>query len=151
MSMLVDTNILLRSINHGHALQKTAVKSLMTLRSKGFLGYITPQILTEFWHVCTRPAANNGLGYTPQETYQEIQKIKRFFPLLPDVAGIYPIWEQLVLTHQVSGKNVYDTRLVACMLEHGLTHILTYNKPDFRRFLDIKVLDPQTVVEKYSV
>jgi hypothetical protein len=34
----------------------------------------------------------------------------------------------------VSGSKVHDTRLVAFMLVHQLSHILTFNVKDFRRF-----------------
>ncbi|MEI6442036.1 MAG: hypothetical protein WCO29_02610 [Nostocales cyanobacterium ELA583] len=32
------------------------------------------------------------------------------------------------------GVNVHDARLVAVILAHGLTHILTFNISDFKRY-----------------
>jgi len=48
----------------------------------------------------------------------------------------------LVIAHAVMGVNVHDARLVAAMLVHGLTHILTFNTADFRRFSQITVVHP---------
>jgi predicted nucleic acid-binding protein len=44
------------------------------------------------------------------------------------------------------GKQVHDTRLVAAMLTHNITHLLTFNVDDFKRFADIVVVDPRSVV-----
>ena len=39
--------------------------------------------------------------------------------------------------------NVHDARLVAAMLVHKLTHILTFNSDDFRRYSEIIVVNPK--------
>lgn len=38
--------------------------------------------------------------------------------------------------------NVHDTRLVAAMLVHGLTHILTFNISDFLPYPEITAVNP---------
>jgi hypothetical protein len=48
--------------------------------------------------------------------------------------------------YQVSGKQAHDARLVGAMLVHKLTHLLTFNDGDFKRFTDITVVNPQTIV-----
>jgi hypothetical protein len=40
------------------------------------------------------------------------------------------------------GKNAHDARLVAAMRVHGLTHLLTFNAQDFRRYPGINVVTP---------
>ena len=40
---------------------------------------------------------------------------------------------------------VHDTRLVAAMKVHGLSHILTFNVKDFKRFVDITVISLQII------
>lgn len=49
-------------------------------------------------------------------------------------------------THAVSGKNAHDARLVAAMLAHGLTHLLTFNDADFQRFTGITTVTPAAVL-----
>ncbi|MGB7445247.1 MAG: PIN domain-containing protein [Coleofasciculaceae cyanobacterium] len=142
MPFLVDTNLLLRSIDLAHPMNKVAIKALTTLRGQGEQLCIVPQNLIEFWNVYTRPRERNGLGRTPLEAEEEVNQLKTFFLVLPDTAAIYPQWERLVVTHAVSGVNVHDTRLVAAMLVHGLTHILTFNTNDFTRFSEITAVHP---------
>jgi predicted nucleic acid-binding protein len=145
MAFLVDTNLLLRSIDPAHPMNGGAVHALSTLREQGEQLCIVPQNLIEFWNVYTRPLERNGLGGSPEEAEREVAQFKAFFALLPDTAAIYPTWERLVSKYAVRGVNVHDARLVAAMLVHGLTHILTFNDRDFMRYQDITVVPPNTV------
>ena len=54
----------------------------------------------------------------------------------------------LVVNHQVVGKQAHDTRLVAAMLAHGLTDLLTFDVRDFKRFTEITVVNPQDIEEE---
>jgi predicted nucleic acid-binding protein len=45
------------------------------------------------------------------------------------------------------GKQVHDTRLVAAMIVHRVTHLLTLDAGDFLRFPEITVVHPQALVE----
>jgi len=64
--------------------------------------------------------------------------------LLPDHPAIYDPWKLLVATHGVIGNRVYDTRLVAAMMAHGVGRILTFNTGDFARYR-IEVIHPSAV------
>ena len=68
--------------------------------------------------------------------------------LLPDTDAIFKEWEQLVTQHQVQGKQVYDARLVASMIVHDLTHVLTFNTADFKRFTAITAVNPKAVLNE---
>jgi hypothetical protein len=82
---------------------------------------------------------------TIDETEYEVRKFKRLFTVYDDIPNIFAEWENLVLKHNVSGKNVHDTRLVAAMLTHNITHLLTFNVKDFKRFSEITTVEPQNV------
>ncbi len=43
------------------------------------------------------------------------------------------------------GKQVHDARLVAAMITHHITHLLTFNIDDFKRFSAIVVVHPRSV------
>ena len=103
------------------------------------------KILIEFWAVATRPITSNGLGLKFVKTEYEVRKFKRLFTVYDDIPNIFAEWVNLVLKHNVSGKNVHDTRLVAAMLTHNITHLLTFNGKDFKRFSEITTVDPQNV------
>lgn len=107
--------------------------------------HVIAQNLIEFWAVATRPIANNGLGLSIVQAEQELTKLKALFNILPDTAVILPEWERLVLQYQVIGKQSHDTRLVAAMKVHNLTHLLTFNDGDFKRFTAITVINPKNV------
>jgi hypothetical protein len=44
------------------------------------------------------------------------------------------------------GKNAHDARFVAAMMAHGLTHLLTFNPQDFRRYSGITVVTPAEIL-----
>ena len=146
MSYLLDTNILLRYIIARHPLNAETVEVTERLKSNNEKLFITSQNLIEFWNVATRPEQSNGFGFTLNQTKNKIKLLKKVFTLLPDSPSVYPTWEQLVTTYQVKGINVHDTRLVAFMLVHNISHILTFNTKDFQRFnSEIIVVHPDTV------
>jgi predicted nucleic acid-binding protein len=96
--------------------------------------------------VCTRPIAVNGLGKNMNESAAELTHLKGLFTLLDDTPALFPTWEKLVTTNNILGKNAHDARLVAAMLVHNITHLLTFNDSDFRRFSGITVLTPGVVL-----
>ena len=145
MSYLVDTNVLLRYAQKSHTMRPDARRALLTLRKQAEELCIIPQNIIKFWAVATRPLANNGLGLTVDEAARETKKLKRIFKLLPDAPAIFAEWEQLVIRHQVTGKPTHDARLVAAMMAHHLTHILTFNTDDFKRFSGITAVHPTSV------
>ena len=147
MSFLADTNIILRLTQPQHSMYAAAFTSLATLRRRGEIGYLTSQNLIEFWRTCTRPVDQNGLGMTIIEAETELNRVENRFPLLPDLPDIYPQWRRLVTTYAVKGVNVHDARLVAAMLVHGLTHILTFNTTDFRRYAEITSVNPREITD----
>ena len=145
MSVLLDTNILTRLALHTHPMHRTAQDAVTALRHGGETLCIVPQNVYEFWVVATRPVAANGLGFTAPQADIELTRLETLFSLLPDTPAIFPEWRSLVVAHTVLGKNAHDARLVAAMLAHGLTRLLTFNVADFLRFAGITVLDPNTV------
>lgn len=146
MTFLVDTNLLLRSVEPDHPMYLDASNAIATLLGQDEKLHIVPQNLIEFWNVYTRPAQKNGLGHTADEAEVEINRLKAFFPLLLDTEAIYQEWERLVVAHAVIGVNVHDARLVAAMVVHELTHILTFNISDFARYSKISVVHPTAIM-----
>lgn len=145
MNVLLDTNILARMAQPGTAAYQTALDAVTALQLRGDVPCLVPQVLYELWVVATRPLMANGLGFTTAQADAELVRLLGLFPLLSDTAGIFPEWRTLVATHQVSGRNAHDARLVAAMAVHGLTHILTFNTAHFARFPGITVLDPVAI------
>ncbi len=148
MAYLLDTNVLLRTINPKDPMHSQAVAAIDILNARRERVVIAPQNLIELWNVCTRPSEKNGLGFTPERTKSEIDRLKELFIFFPDIQEIYLEWERLVTIYSVKGANVHDTRLVAFMLVHQLSHVLTFNTKDFRRFrTDIIPVSPKEIID----
>jgi predicted nucleic acid-binding protein len=64
MSVLVDTNVLLRRTQPDHPSHEVAVDSLARLLAAGERVCFTLQNIAGFWNVTTRPLDNNGLGFS---------------------------------------------------------------------------------------
>jgi hypothetical protein len=62
MSILVDTNVLLRRVQSNHPEHGIAVESVARLLAAREVVYFTLQNISKFWNVATRPVARNGLG-----------------------------------------------------------------------------------------
>ncbi len=146
MSVVLDTNILTRAAQPAHPSHSQTLDALTALKMQGEYLYIVPQNLYEFWVVATRPESANGLAMSIAQAEAELSSIKKLFHLLNDTSEIYLEWEKLVLRYSVIGKSAHDARIVAAMTAHGITQLLTFNADDFKRFSDIVVLTPASVL-----
>jgi predicted nucleic acid-binding protein len=145
MSILADTNILLRRTQPDHPSHTLAVESVARLLAAVEPVYFTLQNISEFWNVATRPMANNGLGFSVALALGELEKIERFLTVLPDSPAVYAEWKRLVVRHSVLGSKVQDAKLVATMNVHGIRRILTFNTDDFSRY-DVEAIHPSSLL-----
>jgi predicted nucleic acid-binding protein len=147
MSYLIDTNIFLRLVRHNDPDRQIVLAALQKLRSRNEDLCYTTQVLVEFWNVCTRPlTARGGLGLAHEAAERKTKLIEEQFRLLPESLATHQEWRRLVALHRVKGVQVHDTMLAAVMNVHGITQLLTFNKPDFKRFGSFDVLSPAEVV-----
>jgi predicted nucleic acid-binding protein len=146
VAILIDTNILLRSIQTQHPHYAMVERAFAILRATNETFHVAAQNFIEFWSVATRPAGSeNGLGMTTDEVLVELSALKELFPVLSEPQALFEEWERLVTKYRVSGKNTHDARLVAVMNLHGIRKILTFNVQDFTRYDNIETLHPQSV------
>jgi predicted nucleic acid-binding protein len=145
VSTLVDTNVLLRQLEPAHDHHLAAVAATSRLIEGGETLHIAAQSIAEFWAVATRPPAQNGLGFDVRAAMSAVAEIERTFGLLlSDEAMVYRHWKRLIVEHGVTGRRVFDARLVAVMLAHGVGRVLTFNGADFAG-LGVVVLEPRAV------
>ena len=144
MSWAVDTNVLLRMTDVGHPAQPTAERSLKVL-ALSESPRIFPQTLIEFWAVATRSRADNGLALSISDVGSQLNRLKRMFVLLNDTPEVFSAWERIVSRYQVAGKQAHDAHIVAAMSAHKVTHLLTFNDRDFKRFNEITVVNPSSI------
>jgi predicted nucleic acid-binding protein len=146
VAYLLDTNILLRMSDGNSPTHLLAGEATAKLLMQGHQVYITSQNMIEFWVVATRPVEVNGLGWSAEQTRSEVEQIVSQFPLLEETQEIFTHWLNYVTANKVMGKRVHDARLIAVMLAHGVTHLLTFNTDDFRNKEGIVIVHPQAVI-----
>ena len=148
--ILLDTSILVRlpdAISPDRPAALAAVGKL--LRAKEEL-LIAPQNVYEFWAAATRrpgsPSAGgqNGLGMTIDRAALWLRRFQQFCRVLPEVPEILPLWQDLILTHRVSGFRAHDLRLIAAMNAHGVRRVLTLNVKHFAGY-GVDVVDPRAL------
>ena len=143
MKVLLDTNILLRCAETKHSHHKMAIEALSSLRIAGAEFFLVPQLFYEYWVVSTRPVINDGRGITPLAVIDEFVYFQPpRYTILYDSEEVFHEWKSLVLNYEVRGKPAHDARLVAAMNVHKLSHLLTFNGNDFRRYMGITIIDP---------
>lgn len=145
MAYLIDTNVMWRRFDLADTRQPTIKAALDTLILRGETLYVTAQNLIESQSLATRPVNGNGLGLTRAEANEKAKEMEALFSFLADTSDIYPRRRTLMETVEVNGRQVHDARLVAVILAYGVTHLLTFNMSDFRRFPQITVVEPQDV------
>ena len=126
-------------------MRSDSLNALTALQAQGEDYYLTPQNLIEYWRTCTRQVERNGLGMIVAEAEAALIDLEDVFTILPDTPDIYEYWRRLVVNYGVMGVNVHDARLVAAMLVHKLTHILTFNTRDFARYSEITAVNPREI------
>lgn len=146
MNYVLDSNILLRMAQDTHPMHAAATRATTTLIRQGETVHIIPQNLYEFWSVATREIKYNGLGLSISDAQTELARLKSLFSYLPDTPAVCSQCERLIVQYAVMGRDSHDTRIVAAMNVHGVTHLLTFNKDDFKRYTNIVSVSPGEVI-----
>ena len=147
MRYLLDTGILARLPHRMDPLNGVIREALRRLTSQRHTFVMSTQNVAEFWNVCTRPPmARGGFGLSVAETARRLRLLERFIDVLREPETAYSKWKEILVKHQVSGKQVHDARLVALMQAHRIKRVLTLNGSDFARYSGIEALTPQVVM-----
>ncbi|MGQ9625645.1 MAG: type II toxin-antitoxin system VapC family toxin [Anaerolineae bacterium] len=136
----VDTNVWLNTIITTAPEHESARRWLARLKAEEVVFCVSPQVLREYLVAVTRGTIFEST-LTPEEAVQDVESILDNIQLLEESATVSYILRDLVRRYQVRGKQVHDANIVATMLAHGVSHLLTYNPDDFCRFEEI-TLEP---------
>ncbi len=78
-----------------------------------------------------------------KEAIADVRRFRLAFNALGDGPDVFDFLLHLLAAHPGAGKQVHDANLVAVMLTHDITRLLTFNSADFHRFGDlIDVIKP---------
>jgi predicted nucleic acid-binding protein len=131
----VDTNVLVYATAAGSPNHSRARQALAQLAARGPLA-VSRQVLREYLAVTTRPQVW-AKPLTLAESLADADRFSRRFTILED--GL-PVWDRLASLGRgfsFGGRQVHDANIVATMLAHGETRLLTFNDADFRRFSNV--------------
>lgn len=97
---------------------------------------ISRQILREFLAVVTRPQ----IWARPmplQAAVAPVQRLADEFEILEDGPAVWDRLKELCGIFSFGGRQVHDANIVVTMLAHGERRLITFNRPDFRRFASV--------------
>ena len=143
MSLLIDTNVLLRLADERSADHSVAEAAIGHLLASNVSLFICAQVLVEFWAVATRPKLANGLGWPSATAAEAVRALRDQFPLLAETPDVLDRWFELVDRCRVAGKRTHDARLAAVLLVHGIQELLTFNTADFPRSWGVEAAHPK--------
>lgn len=144
--VLLDTSILVRERVASDLHHSATVNAVASLIQNDWTLCLAPQCLIEFWAVATRPReARSGLGMSPSDAQAAVDEFITQRTLLPEPANLFELWYALIKMHAVSGRQVWDARIVAWMQAYGISYLLTCNPVDFTRYTVISAFHPDQV------
>ena len=142
--VLLDTNVLV----HAHAARSPFHAMARRVRDHAVEGTlnacVSPQVLCEFYAVCT----NEKLMQPPLTPAQARHEVLAYWAsphlrkIVPSDSAVRQLLD-LMAKHRVKGPDIFDTFLVATMLEHGVDTIYTQNTKDFTLYgKTVQVVNP---------
>jgi predicted nucleic acid-binding protein len=155
MQVMIDTNVLARFADQDSQQHAEAVEALRVLQSDGHLPVFNSQIKREFLDIAERPSGagpgKNGLGMNSTQARQLIQQFQAQFGYLTEPA-VADDWFDRLHEKFGGGKTVHDLNIVASMLAHGVSSLLTFNEKHFTRFQPegVVVQTPQQVIAAHG-
>lgn len=100
--------MLVRSVARAHPLLRVARNALKVLYGADNELIVTPQIVAEFWNVCTPPTKVNGLGNSIRKTDRLTSTLEDLFTVLPESIEVFREWRKLGVEQAVRGAKVHD-------------------------------------------
>jgi predicted nucleic acid-binding protein len=130
--MFIDTNVLVHASAVGAPMRQQSRSALSQIAATVPLR-ISRQVLREFVAVITRPQTW-AHAQTVAQAASAAAMLARDFEILEDGPAVWDVLLSLCRKFEFGGKQVHDANIVATMLAHGETRLLTFNMADFERF-----------------
>lgn len=135
-AVFVDTNLLIHANNEESPFQQETRQRLLDLAADGCPLWISRQVLREYAAVLSR-LMNEKNAFNGPVIVADLQRFEREFLVADDNTAVSAQLQELIVSHAVKGKQTHDANVVATMLVHGITRLLTHNEKDFRRYLPL--------------
>lgn len=135
--MLIDSNILVYSINLSSPKHKKAQDFLQENLSELAIAH---QNIFETLRVLTHPKFPNPMKI--EDAIDAIENILKGCKVISPDYRTHRIALELIKKHELSADKIFDAYLVATALGNDIGIIATDNTKDFKRFLELKIINP---------
>ncbi len=139
--VFIDTNVWVAKIIEDHTFHNRAEAELVRRGENGDLLCVSSQLIRELISVCTL-GRNLSRPLKWEEIQQQLDALLAQTVFLSESELSTRKLIELGSRYTVIGKQIHDTNIVATMLTHGLTRLVTFNPDDFKRFTEIEVIVP---------
>lgn len=106
------------------------------MHDDGTILCVIPQILREYLVVLTRGQVFE-VKFTVEQAVEALDVLLPWLNVLDETEMVSKMLRELVKHYRISGKHIHDANVVAAMLSHGISRIVTYNREDFSVFTEI--------------
>lgn len=137
--IFVDTNILIFATNSASAWHAPAATVLQNLHQQGITLAVSFQVLREYLAASTR---FSGQDFALDTILANLHTFQTQFHLLEENELVFAHLMNLVSHISVAGKQIHDANIVATMQAYGISHLLTHNVNDFKRFAGLITIVP---------
>ncbi|MEI6327076.1 MAG: PIN domain-containing protein [Candidatus Roizmanbacteria bacterium] len=136
MTTLLDSNIVIYLLDRG-APEHDAVASVLSIDTNQLC--LSTQNITESCHVLTR-----RYGLKLSQVQEGIMRLIEEYAMevITPTSETLGIWQKLTTTHP---GPVFDSFLIATMMTHGVTELVTQNTKDFRIYTPDIILHDWTL------
>ena len=132
----LDTNVLVSASAATAPFHQATLAWMREISETGGTFWISRQILREYLAVLSRPQP-----YSPPLAVAtllgDVARFQASFGMVEDGPSVTVELLNLLSTIPCGGKQVHDANIVATMLAHGITRVLTHNTSDFVRFAGV--------------
>jgi predicted nucleic acid-binding protein len=133
--MFIDTNVLVNARIPGAPDHHAARSSLERAFETPEPLRISRQVIREYLAVVTR-SQPWPVNISREDALDDVSRLIGSFGILEDGPVVTERLVTLCREVPVGGQQIHDANIVATMLAHGETRLLTFNGADFRRYLD---------------
>lgn len=133
--MFIDTNVLVNARIPGAPDHQAARANLERAFGAPEPLRISRQVIREYLAVVTR-AQPWPVNITREDALDDVSRLIGAFEILEESPLVTERLVTLCREVAVGGQQIHDANIVATMLAHGETRLLTFNSADFRRYLD---------------
>lgn len=137
--MIVDTNVLIYAINSDSSKHKQAKQFLNDNISELT---ITHQNVLEAIRVLTHKSFSRPMAL--KEALDSVLSITKAFSMVSPNQETYYLALELIKNYNLKGSRIFDAYLAATALSNEITIIATDNTRDFKKFKEIRILNPFT-------